>query len=111
MKRDNGKPPGSLARYGNSVPQEIDEYHKPQTLTTADLKTNGRSRSNGSPSTASSPGSDIWTKVLHDAIVHKENLIVDEIKALVRRGDIATANEFARSMEAIASGKKARAAA
>ena len=111
MKRDGGKAPGSLARYCNSVPNEIDEYNKPATLTVADQKRNGYGRSNGSVLTSSSPGSDLWKKVLQTARYNGHKDIEDRIKALVAKNDIATANDFARSMEAIASGKKARAAA
>lgn len=111
VSNKGGEIPVSLGFFCDSMPKEIRKYQNASTLTAADLKRNGRGRSNGTTSTTSSSGTDIWPKVLRDAIVSKEMMIVDRIKALVAKNDIATANDFARSMEAIASGKKARAAA
>lgn len=109
--KPNGKIPGSLAMFQDSILPELRAYGTESSLTATDLNRNGHGRSNGTISTTSSPGGDLWKKVFQDARNSGLKEIEDRIKALVAKNDIATANDFARSMEAVAAGKKARAAA
>lgn len=109
--KPNGKIPGSLAMFQDSILPELRAYGTESTRTATDLKRNGHGRSNGTISNIPSPGGDLWKKVFQDARQNGLKEIEERIKALVTAGDIATANDFARSVEAIVAGKKARAAA
>lgn len=101
--------PSSLGVIRVSMPNKIGEYLDHTPTTAADLR--GPGRSNVAAIPAASPGDDTWLRVYTTAQNNGDKDILRAIDAFIDGKDIAGANNFARSVEAIVNGKKARAAA
>lgn len=101
-RTNNRRPPGSLKAYRVSVPAQIGQVRSAKG-----------SASNGYPTAgpSSSAATPIWTEIRKLATRNWHDDIAAEIRRTAEKEGDEAANSFARSMEALVSRKKARAAA
>lgn len=100
----NGRVPGSLGYYRNSVPENIDDLLKPSTLVA------GTSSRNGKQQAATDQGDQTWLKAMNLAWDNGHSEEYEKLKHLAVT-DPKQANEIGRSIMEIVSRKKERAAA